>query len=852
MVGSVFGVLSLIFISGIASQGRKANGHLDEDTDYGRVGSVVSPHGDLQNDFQTHVVDAEFGTTYKEIVDLKSQILFVYNFNVTEGLNQTTAVRVSVSSINSTSSSPVMVVVRQRQGIMSWAVPLFIDYIYAYSSVSRTLCPIFHLSGSDTEEDPQQQIFVEVSSMAVNATPFTFSAERLPDFELRHSEMKNTTVSPSEPQYFLYKFPEKVTSVLIKVKSDSITCMVVSIQDVRCPVYDLDRNVEFAGKYQTMSTQAAMLLQASDYEHKQFYVVLIVKPLDLDCLGIEQIQTAGASTARGKNVTILVEDTIPKSQYYKGIFAAVGFFSIFYVIAGAMLCCFHRCGTSKSLMEISDSERDKLTGFIQPGYHTTNQNAGTPSDIDSSQSFVQSGASYGSMSSSLAKELEPVVPGSATPPQTPPGHHRADSLDESDVDFLHDANEEKDIFRTKTALFVSDLARKSRKKLSKLYKIYHWNLFTIAIFYGLPVAQLVITYQNVLVATGNEDLCYYNFDCAHPLGVLSCFNNVFSNIGYVLLGILFILLVWRRDSLHKRLVREHGDVEQRFGIPQHFGLFYAMGVALVMEGVMSACYHVCPNYSNFQFDTSFMYIIACLCMLKIYQSRHPDINAKAYQAYLCMALVIFMAVIGVVYATGLFWIMYAIVHMLVSLLLSAQIYYMGRWQIDRYIFKRLWYVFVTDCLKCARPTYRDRFTLLLIGNTINWSFAIYGAIKQPADFASYLLAIFIGNLLLYCLFYILMKLLTGEKIKMVAIFIILLSMVTWGSALYFFFSHLTSWHKTPAGSRESNRDCILLEFYDAHDVWHFMSAVSLFLSFLILLLLDDDLSLKRRDRIPVF
>ncbi|XP_067679484.1 SID1 transmembrane family member 1-like isoform X2 [Haliotis asinina] len=824
MVVSVLRVLSVVLFIGTASQGSSANNTLDGEVDH-HVRTVISPYGELKNDFQTLVVEAEFGTTYREIVDLKSEIVFVYSFNGTKDLNEMTAVRVSVSSVNSTRSSPVMVVVRQREGIMSWAVPLFIDYIYAYYSVSRTLCPIFHLPDSDTE-DAEEAIYVDVSSMAVNATPFTFSAELLPNFELRHNEMKNATVSPSEPQYFMYKFPENVTSVLIKVNSDSKTCMVVSIQEIRCPVYDLDRNVEFAGKYQTMSTQAAMLLQASNYERRAFYVVLIVKPFDLDCLGIEEIQTSGAAISRVKNVSIFVEETIPKSQYFKGIFAAVGFFSIFYVIALVVLCCFHRCNTSQSLMDISESERD----------------------IDSSHSFVQSSASYGSMSSNIGKEMSPVVPGQATPP----GHRRVDSLDESDLDFLHDANEEKDIFRTKTALFVSDLARKSRKKLSKLYKVYHWNLFTIAIFYGLPVAQLVITYQKVLVATGNEDLCYYNFDCAHPLGVLSCFNSVFSNIGYVLLGILFILLVWHRDSLHKKLVREHGDVEQRFGIPQHFGLFYAMGIALVMEGVMSACYHVCPNYSNFQFDTSFMYIIACLCMLKIYQSRHPDINAKAYQAYLCMALVIFMAVIGVVYATGLFWIIYAIVHMFVSLLLSAQIYYMGRWQIDRYIFKRLWYVFVTDCLKCARPTYRDRFFLLLVGNAINWAFAIYGAVQQPTDFASYLLAIFIGNLLLYCLFYILMKLLSGEKIKWIAIFIILLSMVTWGSALFFFFSHLTSWHKTPAGSREGNRPCILLEFYDAHDVWHFMSAVSLFLSFLILLLLDDDLSLKRRDRIPVF
>lgn len=40
-------------------------------------------------------------------------------------------------------------------------------------------------------------------------------------------------------------------------------------------------------------------------------------------------------------------------------------------------------------------------------------------------------------------------------------------------------------------------------------------------------------------------------------------------------------------------------------------------------------------------DTSFMYMIAGLCMLKLYQKRHPDINASAYSAYACLAIVIF-------------------------------------------------------------------------------------------------------------------------------------------------------------------------------------------------------------------
>ena len=46
--------------------------------------------------------------------------------------------------------------------------------------------------------------------------------------------------------------------------------------------------------------------------------------------------------------------------------------------------------------------------------------------------------------------------------------------------------------------------------------------------------------------TGNQDLCYYNFKCARRLGVLSSFNSLYSNIGYVMLGLLFLILVYRR------------------------------------------------------------------------------------------------------------------------------------------------------------------------------------------------------------------------------------------------------------------------------------------------------------------
>jgi len=47
-------------------------------------------------------------------------------------------------------------------------------------------------------------------------------------------------------------------------------------------------------------------------------------------------------------------------------------------------------------------------------------------------------------------------------------------------------------------------------------------------------------------------------------------------------------------------------------------------------------------------DTAFMYMIGCLIMVKIYQTRHPDVNAHAHSAYCFIALIVFMGVMGVV------------------------------------------------------------------------------------------------------------------------------------------------------------------------------------------------------------
>ncbi|XP_071070918.1 SID1 transmembrane family member 1 isoform X3 [Dasypus novemcinctus] len=810
---------------------------------------------------------ADFDRVYDGVVSLSTEN--IYSFNYTSQPGQVNAVRVHVNSSSENLDYPILVVVRQQKAVLSWQVPLLFQGLYQrsynYQEVSRTLCP----SEATNATGPLQQlIFVDVASMAPLGSQYKLLVTKIKHFQLQTNAAFHFTASPSQPQFFLYKFPKDVDSVIIKVVSEmTYPCSVVSVQNIMCPVYDLDHNVEFNGVYQSMTKKAAITLQKKDFPGEQFFVVFVIKPEDYACGGSFFIQGKENQTwnlQRTKDLKVTVVPSVKESIYVKSILFSVFIFFSFY-LGYLLFACVHYirysaepCTTSSPpYQSVLLSPFDRFQRKSIDGSFGSNDGSGNMAVSHPIAANTPEGSNYGAIdesSSSPGRQMSSSDGGQPCQSDTD------SSVEESDFDTMPDIESDKNVIRTKMFLYLSDLSRKDRRIVSKKYKIYFWNIITIAVFYALPVIQLVITYQTVVNVTGNQDICYYNFLCARPLGVLSAFNNILSNLGHVVLGFLFLLIVLRRDILHRRAL-EAKDIfamvrrGQEYGIPKHFGLFYAMGIALIMEGVLSACYHVCPNYSNFQFDTSFMYMIAGLCMLKLYQTRHPDINASAYSAYASFAVVITLTVLGVVFGKNdiWFWIIFSAIHILASLALSTQIYYMGRFKIDFGIFRRAAMVLYTDCIQqCSRPLYMDRMVLLIVGNLVNWSFALFGLIYRPRDFASYMLGIFICNLLLYLAFYIIMKLRSSEKVLPVPLFCIIATAVVWSAALYFFFQNLSSWEGTPAESREKNRECILLDFFDDHDIWHFLSATALFFSFLVLLTLDDDLDVIRRDQIPVF
>jgi len=94
----------------------------------------------------------------------------------------------------------------------------------------------------------------------------------------------------------------------------------------------------------------------------------------------------------------------------------------------------------------------------------------------------------------------------------------------------------------------------------------------------------------------------------------------------------------------------------------------------------------------------------------------------------------------------------------------------------------------------------------------------------------------------------------GRKILRFCVFFffLLLCLIVGLLAGVFYSRKLQSRNLTPAESRDKNQLCSVGDFFDNHDIWHFLSSTSLFLAFIFLLTIDDDMFLTKRTDIKVF
>ncbi|ENN77664.1 hypothetical protein YQE_05958, partial [Dendroctonus ponderosae] len=719
---------------------------------------------------------ANYSVPYQGLIN--NSLEYIFEFSNYNSYKVFVPPRVTVTTKDATTVAPLMVTTRQPKELLSWKLPLSVETETGeevYKNSSRTLCfdILNHNKIQGFKQLQHENPIVSLATSSLTSIDFTVTVDFPNEFLLEHSTNYSIQISPSEPHTEVRE--SNYDTVILEVLSLDTICTIVSIQNVSCPVFDLNQDITFRGFYETFTTKGGITIPKYKFPYG-FYIVFVAKADDYVCT---KDLSPSVSGDRVKKLSLVIKPSITYNDYVYAVMITLSAIGAFYIIFGVSFFLFSR------------------------QYYVPRQ--------------MEYAAENGTATASLNSKIQ----------------------------------EDREIRLCRSQPRLTDLARKPPRVLAKKSYLYLYNVLTVALFYGLPVVQLVITYQRVLNETGEQDICYYNFLCAHPLSFLSDFNHVFSNIGYVLLGILFLIITYHRELTHK-----DQDFDRHYGIPQHYGLFYAMGVALIMEGVLSGSYHVCPSQMNFQFDSSFMYVMAVLCMVKLYQNRHPDINANAYSTFGVLAIAIVLGMIGILENTDQFWVCFVILHILVCFYLSIKVYYMGCWKLSCVSLRRVGHIIRHDFwagpLNVLKPCYKARFVMVVMGNLCNWALAAYALAYHPKNFAVFLLLIFMSNTLIYFFFYILMKYLHKESVRIVTWMFFCISTLCAIAAMYFFLHKAISWSKTPAQSRTFNVECKLLRFYDYHDIWHFLSAIGMFFTFMVLLTLDDDLSHTHHEQIPVF
>ncbi|CAL8143758.1 unnamed protein product [Orchesella dallaii] len=795
--------------------------------------------------------------------------------------SKTTNLRLEVNTNEETPLNyPLLFSVRQQRFLSSFEVPFQFDEdrITARSkknifySAGRTLC----IDTDDDEIIGGRNVTLRVSTQSTKLLSFSVILKLTEDYQLPLGREVEIDVSPTAPKYFGFNFGRPdLSTVKIRATSTSTECMTISIQTLQCPIYDLEHNVRYKGKWQTMSTTAAMTVLKYG-EYMEGLVVVLVAHTDNTVCGRQDEFLVNQNNSVGSRNSLSTFKKVGMSKTVKLIITDESSVSAWIIFACLFIPIFVTLLVSLIVVALFRNRHQWLGQTTRDNFGTGNKESSTfLTNLNDTLNSEQNG------SANNDNEMRPLNRSSVRPSsviQMPPP--RLPST--------------RSRFKMKADLYISDFGCKGYYEVKKFAKRFYWTIGIVATFYSIPVYQLVLHYLRVLYRTGEYDICYYNYLCAQRLGLLIDFNHFWSNASYVIFGIFFIVIVRRRsrnlclNEIECENVVDRGkstcccctpsEVGQacccRFskiffrwdhGVPAHFGVFYALGVALTMEGFLSAAYHLCPNQSTFQFDTCFMYVIAVLLLLKIYQFRHP-VHFGANHTFAILAGFVIISVLGLLFERGtdtaklIFKCIFIPLQFITMIFLCVYYYAVGYvkdennelvtdWRIYRYLGQLI-----------SQPINGDRLILPFISFSICIAILVYSELTT-IEFASYLLYVLVGNVLGTTLYYVgIMKPLHGEfknRTWVQPTLYFLAAGVIGGFSLQYFVRAPAQWELSASASRAENEDCLnswfpFHPFYDSHDAWHFLSAAALFLAFMGLLIVDDDLITTEQSKIPVF
>ena len=344
----------------------------------------------------------------------------------------------------------------------------------------------------------------------------------------------------------------------------------------------------------------------------------------------------------------------------------------------------------------------------------------------------------------------------------------------------------------------------------------------------IGAGQFVFANWHLMIQEGDRDTCYYNDFCYRVSKYDDIpFNLMISNLTYMIHGLILAISVMYMEAKLFSRYRNSNDLPPQYA----FSMGYAFAWALFFEGCFSLVYHLCPTKLTFQFDTGFMFVIAGLIVVLLYNGiemkensgERGFVDAANFFLYFLVPLYIFNYFGTLSHSeTGL---------------VNAPAFF---------TFAAIWWILITfwtgwklfpdfSCSISYMKENRGKCFWFFLGFVL--PFIVCGVFSSNIPQAFLFTCIIEGTIAI-----IGNALCNWKKIKwakweeskcnvciQVAYFGTIV--ILWGFAGWIFAKKATTDKSlSPEKSRDYNQECIILNFFDAHDLWHILSSHALLMS----------------------
>ena len=351
-------------------------------------------------------------------------------------------------------------------------------------------------------------------------------------------------------------------------------------------------------------------------------------------------------------------------------------------------------------------------------------------------------------------------------------------------------------------------------------KTYSYIIGILGIVLMIGAFQFVLSYWDTMIQEGNRDNCYYNDFCYRVANHDIPFNLMISNLTYIIHGL--ILAVWVLMLEAKVKVGEN-EIKGRYP----FSIGYTFSWALVFQGLLSALCNLCPSRFTYLFELVFMFVIAVFTVLFLLYNGIKQNSSQNEQDPVGVTKFFVLLTVSLIFhylpnsrpntiMQGFFYVLLII------------------WWLEKALraFCKL-----DMHLKFADNDILHAFLIILGGLLISGPINMFYRFSDPDQMFS-----------MICTFCIVAEILTQAwlweklfkcKFGPLLVLFISLTFIIWVAAvLVFILRSTTNKTSSPENSRDQNKECVILGFFDWHDLGHFLSSFALLMSAFVVMFIS--------------